>query len=156
MRKHTVSIASKQGQTPLPDRLLLQASKEAIISHWGTHISPNAWAETINTDFHALWGFAQRNNGIVEVLRFFSGCCLCGLDRGILLLHPWLPSFSRVFCFLGILWLLHTHSPAQFFVSLIHLSPVFSFDTLRQRLTEGVSVVIHQVDPISLFLCGRH
>ena len=25
-------------------------ASEAIISHWGTHLSPNAWAETFLTD----------------------------------------------------------------------------------------------------------
>ena len=59
--------------------------------------------------------------------------------------------FQRAFCFLGLLWLLHSHSPAHFFVSLIHLSPIISFDAFLQRLTEGIPVVINQGEKPTLF-----
>ena len=55
-----------------------------------------------------------------------------------------LPSFSRGFCFLGLLPLLDPDSPARFFVNIKKLSPVFSLDAFLQRLTEGVPVHIHQ------------
>ena len=105
--------------------------------------------------FHALHSFVQRNNWVFEVL--FPKCYSCPVShqdvvctRGIVVFLSCL-HFPEGFCFLGLQWLLHSHSPAQFFVSVIQLSPVFSFDAFVQSLKEGVPVIIYQGRPLSFF-----
>ena len=83
--------------------------------------------------FHTLQGLIQRNNWIFEVL--FPKCSSCldsSLDvvftRGVVVFFSCILGclhFPKGFCFLGLLWLLHTHCPAHFCRRQTTLSSLF-------------------------------
>ena len=96
VRKHTLSIGSEWGQTP----------SQIGFSHtlWRKP-TPATRAETSNTNFphthtSRLCPAQQLDRGgtlpkVLILSCFFPGCCLHAWGRSILLLHLWLPSFSR-------------------------------------------------------------
>ena len=72
--------------------------EEANAGHCKTLLPPSTRAETSKTNFpHTLQGFIQRPTWIFEVLVLFLPRMLSSRSGVVvvLLLHPWLPSFSR-------------------------------------------------------------
>ena len=156
MRKHTQSVH------PI-DRLFQQTLEEANARHCETPfhqaLGPRPLVRFFHT--HTLQGFIQRNNWIFEVL-----CQNCDIVSFLpLMLSLRVGSqfsspasvaafiFQRAFAFWTSCGCFTTHSPAHFFVGVVKLSPVFSFDAFVQRLTGGVPVIISQErTPPLLFL----
>ena len=112
VRKHTLS-----GQTPFPDRLFPQTLEDARARHYVTPIrlglGPRPQIKSFHTHFRALSSAAtgslrcsSQSAHLVSFLllmlstRFFSRLLGC----------LYFPEGSR---FLGLLWLLHPHSPAR-------------------------------------------
>ena len=149
VRKHTLSIGSKQGQTPSQIGFFHKLWRKP--THCSLHkvLGPRPFSHEFSTHFRAsssatvgsLRCSSQNADRVLFLPRMLSSRSgsLQSSPRILACLH-----FPDSFCFLGLLWLLHPHSPAHFFVGLIHLSPAFSFDAFVQRLTEGKTVGINQ------------
>ena len=87
-----------------------QTLEETNTVHWRMLPPQSTRATTFQHEFSTHF------KGIFEVLIvscFSPGCCLHALDRSILLLHPWLPSFSRELLFSGNPAASSPHSPAH-------------------------------------------
>ena len=109
-------FTKKVGENPAPTiaESYLHTTRSQISSTNSPHIS-----ELYPEPRSDIWGAPPK---VLILSCFLSGCCLCTSILGCL-------HFLKGFCFLGLLRLLKPHSPAHFFVSIIQLSPVFSFDT---------------------------
>ena len=87
-----------------------QTLEETNTGHWRMFPPQSTRATTFQHEFSTHF------KGIFEVLIvscFSPGCCLHALDRSILLLHPWLPSFSRELLLSGNPAASSPHSPAH-------------------------------------------
>ena len=164
VRKHTLSIGSKWSQTLSQIGLSHELWKKAKARHCETPFRQALGPRPPIQNFHTLQDFVQRNNWIFEVL--FPKCQSC-------LVSSFHIVFTRevVVSFCGILGCLHFPEGSCFFgppvasspptallnfiISIVKLSPVFSFDTFVQRLTECVPVVTNQGGPHLSFSMWR-
>ena len=115
----------------LPDRLFPQTLEETNARHCETLFHQALGPRPPVRIVHTIQGFIQRNNWIFEVL--FPKCSSCLVSsphvvftRGVVVFFSCILGclhFPEGFCFLGLLWLLYSHSPTHFFVRTVHFSP---------------------------------
>ena len=127
-----------QRDAALPDPLFPQTLEEANARHCETPFHRSLGPRPSNTIFHTHTHFRALSSATI-------GSLMCSSQSANLVsfLHPNVVftrgvvvffscilgchHFPECFCFLGLRWLLPT-APARFFVGVVQLSPVFSFD----------------------------
>ena len=131
VRKHTLSIGSKWGQTPSHEDWPLwnAPSQHEFSTHFNALSMPRSLLPTVRVAFSFLSRmFVVFAFWTIKILSPVLGC-----------LH-----FPKGFRFLHFIWLLDTGRLAHFFVVLAQILPVFPFSTFVDRLAKGMPISVYQ------------